>query len=41
VERVVEPAARLDAVSLRAELVEGALVVALDVEARPAPAEAQ
>jgi hypothetical protein len=36
VERVVEPAARLAAVSLRAELADGALVVALDVEARAA-----
>lgn len=33
VERVVEPAARLAAISLRADLVEGALVLSLDVEA--------
>jgi hypothetical protein len=36
VERVVEPAARLAAVSIRADLAEGALVVALAVEARAA-----
>ncbi len=34
VERVVEPASRLAAVSLRADLAEGALVLVLDVEAR-------
>jgi hypothetical protein len=34
VERVVEPASRLAAVSLRADLAEGALVLALEVEAR-------
>jgi hypothetical protein len=34
VERIVEPAARLVAVSLRAELAEGALVLSADVEAR-------
>jgi hypothetical protein len=36
VERVVEPAARIAAVSLRADLAEGALVLALAVEARAA-----
>jgi hypothetical protein len=36
VERVVEPAARLAAVSIRADLAEGALVVAVAVEARAA-----
>jgi hypothetical protein len=41
VERVVEPAARLTAVSLRADLAAGALVVAVDVEARPRAAEAR
>jgi hypothetical protein len=35
VERVIEPAARLAAVSLRADVADGALVVALDVEAGP------
>jgi hypothetical protein len=40
VERIVEPAARLAAVSLRADLADGALVLALDVEAR-ATAEAR
>ena len=34
VDRVAEPASRLAAVSLRADLAEGALVLALDVEAR-------
>jgi hypothetical protein len=41
VERVIEPADRLAAVSLRADLVEGALVLDLDVEARPPSAEAR
>jgi hypothetical protein len=35
VERLVEPASRLAAVWFRADLVEGALVLALEVEARP------
>jgi hypothetical protein len=34
VERVVEPASRLAAISLRADLADGALVLALEVEAR-------
>ncbi len=34
VERVIEPAARLTAISLRAELTEGALLFSVDVEAR-------
>jgi hypothetical protein len=41
VERVVEPAARLAAISIRADLSEGALVLALEVEARPLTAEAR
>lgn len=40
VDRVLDPAARLAAVSLRAELAEGALVLGLEVEAREARAEA-
>lgn len=36
VDRIVDPAARLAAVSLRADLAEGALVVALEVEAQAA-----
>ncbi len=36
VERVVEPAARVAAVSFRADLAEGALVLAIDVEGRAA-----
>jgi hypothetical protein len=36
VERIVEPAARLAAISLRAELADGALVLAVDDEARAA-----
>jgi hypothetical protein len=34
VDRLVDPVARLAAVSFRADLAEGALVLALDVEAR-------
>ena len=41
VERVVDPAARVAAVSIRADLSDGALVLALEVEARPASAEAR
>ncbi len=35
VERVIEPAARLTAISLRADLAPGALLLTLDVEAAP------
>ncbi len=35
VDRFLEPASRLSALSVRAELAEGALVVALEVEAAP------
>jgi hypothetical protein len=37
-ERIVDPAERIDAVSLRVELAEGALVLSIEVEPRP-PAE--
>jgi hypothetical protein len=41
VDRIVEPAARLAAVSLRADLAPGALVLELAVEARPGEGEAR
>ncbi len=39
VERFVEPAARLAAISLRADLAEGALLLSLDVEGRAGAGE--